>query len=85
MSGIKLQKRENDFFISYGHRGLARVLPLIDLLKGSCGLKIWFDSADGNASERSSELLGGAIGNSRGNSMNPVGFPIDRGPRKQTQ
>jgi hypothetical protein len=65
MSGIKLQKRENDFFISYGHRGLARVLPLIDLLKGA-GLKIWFDSTDGNASERSSELLAGAIGNSRG-------------------
>jgi hypothetical protein len=57
MLGIKLQKRDNDFFISYGHGGLARVLPLIDLLKRDCGLKIWFDSTDGNASERSSELL----------------------------
>jgi TIR domain len=66
MPGIKLQKRENNFFISYGHSGLARVLPLIDLLKRACGLKIWFDSIDGNASERSSALLAGAIGNSRG-------------------
>ena len=66
MAGIKLQKRENDFFVSYGHDDLARVAPLAELLKRVCGLHVWFDTADGNASKRSSELLAGAIGNARG-------------------
>jgi len=66
MTGIKLQKREADFFVSYGHGDLARVKPVVDLLKRVCGLRIWFDGADGNASLRSSELLGNAIGNARG-------------------
>lgn len=66
MAGIKLQKRENDFFVSYGHADLARVAPLVDLLKRLCGLSLWFDNTDGNAATRSSELLGRAIGNARG-------------------
>ena len=66
MAGIKLQKRDDDFFVSYGHGDLARVASLVDLLKRVCGLRVWFDSAEGNASLRSSELLGGAIGNARG-------------------
>ena len=66
MAGIKLQKRENDFFVSYGHADVARVAPLIDLLRRTCGLRVWFDSVDGNAAVRSSELLAGAIGNARG-------------------
>jgi len=65
MPGIKLQKRENDFFVSYGHSDLERVQPLVDLLKRTCGLRVWFDGAEGNAAMRSSELLAGAIGNSR--------------------
>ena len=65
MTGIKLQKRDNDFFVSYGHRDLGRVQPLVDLLRRTCGLRVWFDTTDGNASKRSSELLGGAIGNAR--------------------
>ena len=65
LPGVKLQKREKDFFISYGHGDLARVAPLISLLK-TCGLKIWFDGLEGNAAARSSELLAGAIGNARG-------------------
>jgi hypothetical protein len=66
MSGIKLQKRDHDFFISYGHGDLALVSPLVDLLKRRCGLRVWFDGSQGNAAARSSELLGGAIGNARG-------------------
>lgn len=66
MAGMKLQKRDDDFFVSYGHGDLARVAPLVDLLKRLCGLRIWFDGAEGNAAMRSSELLAGAIGNARG-------------------
>ena len=66
MPGIKLQKRDNDFFVSYGHADLARVMPLVDLLKRTCGLRVWFDGVEGNAALRSSELLAGAIGNARG-------------------
>ena len=55
--GIKLQKRENDFFVSYGHGDLACVTPLVDLLKRVCGLRVWFDGAEGNATLRSSEFL----------------------------
>lgn len=66
MTGIKLQKRDKDFFVSYGHGDHIRMAPLIALLKGVCGLQIWLDSIDGNAAERSSELLASAIGNSRG-------------------
>lgn len=66
MAGIKLQKRDHDFFVSYGHGDLARVAPLVDLLKRRCGLRVWFDGSEGNAAARSSELLGGAIRNARG-------------------
>jgi hypothetical protein len=66
MAGIKLQKRNNDFFVSYGHDDQSRVAPLVDLLSRVCGLRIWFDRGDGNASVRSSELLSDAIGNARG-------------------
>jgi hypothetical protein len=66
MPGIKLQKRDDDFFVSYGHGDLSRVTPLIDLLRRVCGLHIWFDGTDGNASMRSSKLLEGAIQNARG-------------------
>ena len=40
--------------------------PLVDLLKKVAGVRIWYDFDSGNASARSSELLSGAIGNSRG-------------------
>lgn len=66
MGGIKLQKRDDDFFVSYGHDDLPRVIPLVDMLKRVCGLKVWFDGVSGNAAQRSSELLGGAIANARG-------------------
>jgi hypothetical protein len=66
MGGIKLQKRKDDFFVSYGHGDLVRVAPLVGLLKRVCGLGIWFDSADGNAATRSTDLLTNAIQNARG-------------------
>jgi hypothetical protein len=66
MVGIKLQKRKDDFFVSYGHADVMRVAPLVDFLKRTCGLSVWFDGVEGNASVRSSKLLSGAIGNSRG-------------------
>jgi TIR domain len=65
MAGIKIQKRDNDFFVSYGHGDLGRVTPLVDLLKRTCGLRVWFDGVEGNAAVRSSELLAEAIGNAR--------------------
>jgi len=66
MAGIKLQKRRDDFFVSYGHADAVRVAPLIDFLKRTCGLSVWFDGTQGNASVRSSKLLSDAIGNARG-------------------
>ena len=66
MAGIKLQKRGDDFFVSYGHADLSRVSHIVDWLKRICGLKLWFDTDDGNASTRSSELLARAICNARG-------------------
>jgi hypothetical protein len=66
MAGIKLQKREHDFFVSYGHADRASVEPWCRLLSAKCGLKLWFDNVDGNAAQRSSELLASAIGNTRG-------------------
>jgi hypothetical protein len=66
MAGIKLQKRDHDFFVSYAHADSARVTPLVNFLKRVCGLRIWLDSGDGNASVRSSELLSTGLGNARG-------------------
>ncbi len=66
MTDIKLQKRGNDFFVSYGHGDLSRVTPAVNWLRRTCGLQIWFDGVEGNAAMRSSELLELAIGNSRG-------------------
>jgi hypothetical protein len=66
MAGLKLQKRDDDFFVSYGHRDFERVASVVGLLKRTCGFRIWFDGTDANASLRSSELLSGAIGNARG-------------------
>jgi hypothetical protein len=76
---IKLQKRGCDFFISYGHADLTRVTELVSWLKKACGLAIWFDAESGNAAQRSSELLGNAIGNSRG-----VLFLLSEGWKKST-
>ena len=66
MDVIKLQKRSNDLFVSYGGSDLERVRQLVDLLKHKCVLSVWFDGLEGNAAVRSSELIAGAIGNSRG-------------------
>jgi hypothetical protein len=65
MPSIRLQKRANDFFLSHAHKDRKDVQPVVDLLK-SCGMQVWFDSSDGNAALRSSDLLGDAIGNARG-------------------
>ena len=65
LAGIKFQKRDFDFFISYGHDTGGRVGSLVHLLK-KASVRMWYDSDSGNASTRSSELLSDAIGNSRG-------------------
>jgi hypothetical protein len=65
LAGIKFQKRDCDFFVSYGHDTAASVGVIVDLLK-TAGVRLWYDSDSGNAAVRSAELLGGAIGNSRG-------------------
>ncbi|TWO70311.1 toll/interleukin-1 receptor domain-containing protein [Caenimonas sedimenti] len=66
MPGIKLQKRDKDFFVSYGHPDVAKVADIVALLDDKCGLRLWFDAIEGNAAQRSSELLSGAIRNCRG-------------------
>lgn len=66
MGQIKLQKRSNDFFVSYSHADQARAAALVGWLRVPCGLKLWFDDDTGNAAQRSSELLAEAIGNARG-------------------
>ncbi len=56
----KLQKRANDFVVSYDPGDLARVTPLTNLLRKICGLGIGFDGVGGMQSSA------GAIGNARG-------------------
>jgi TIR domain len=63
---IKLQKRQCDFFISYGHADAELLTSLVDWLSRTCGVRLWFDGTDGNAAARSSELISAGIGNSRG-------------------
>jgi hypothetical protein len=66
MTGLKLQKRGYDFFVSYGHADLAPVRALVSFLRKPCGLSVWFDAQSGNAAQRSSELLAAGLGNARG-------------------
>ncbi len=66
MTGLKLQKRGYDFFVSYGHADLQPVRALVSFLRKPCGLSVWFDAQSGNAAQRSSELLAAGLGNARG-------------------
>jgi hypothetical protein len=65
LARVKFQKRRYDLFVSYGDADVARVEPVVRLLAGKAGLEVWFDGEAGNAATRSSELLSGAIENSR--------------------
>ena len=57
MAAVPLQKRPNDFFVSYGHADKARVDPIVNWLRHEVGLKIWNDAQSGNAAERTVENL----------------------------
>ncbi len=52
MAAVPLQKRPNDFFVSYGHADKARVDPIVHWLRHEVGLKMWNDALSGNAAER---------------------------------
>jgi hypothetical protein len=66
LAGIKFQKRDYDFVISYGYETAGRVAPLASMLKDLCGLSVWFDGDSSSASTRSSDPPSEAIGNARG-------------------
>jgi TIR domain len=61
-----LHKRPNDLFVSYGHADRALVEPVVDWLRRSAGLKVWYDASSGNAARRTTDLLGGGIESARG-------------------
>ncbi|HNC31945.1 MAG TPA: toll/interleukin-1 receptor domain-containing protein [Cyclobacteriaceae bacterium] len=63
---MPLQKRPNDLFISYGHADQHRINPIVDWLKRYVGLSVWYDAISGDASKRTTTLLGNAIQASRG-------------------
>ena len=66
MDPVALQKRPNDLFVSYGHADKNRVDTVVDWLRHSVGLKIWYDALSGNAAQRTSALLKDAIQSARG-------------------
>lgn len=66
MAAVPLQKRPNDFFVSYGHADKARVDPIVNWLRHEVGLKIWNDAQSGNAAERTVENLTEGIQSARG-------------------
>ncbi|GIM89187.1 toll/interleukin-1 receptor domain-containing protein [Paractinoplanes toevensis] len=61
-----LQKRPNDLFVSYGHADRELVGPVVDWLRRSAQLKVWYDGTSGNAAQRSTELLAGGLASARG-------------------
>lgn len=61
-----LPKRTNDLFISYGHADRDTVEPVIGWLRNSAGLKVWYDTASGNAAQRTTSLLSRGIESARG-------------------
>jgi TIR domain-containing protein len=66
MAAVPLQKRTDDLFASYGHADKSLVDPIVDWLRKSAGLKVWYDAVSGDASKRSTELLANGIQSSRG-------------------
>ena len=61
-----LQKRANDLFVSYGHADQAIVNPVVDWLRNSAGLKLWYDASSGSAAQRTTDLLSRGIESARG-------------------
>ena len=58
-----LHKRPNDLFVSYGHGDRAVVDPLVNWLRKSAGLKLWYDVSSGGAAQRTTERLARGTGN----------------------
>jgi hypothetical protein len=65
MSVVPLQKRPYDLFVSYAHLDEALVSPIVKWLE-MAGLKVWYDTTSGDASRRSSDLLGRGLQSARG-------------------
>jgi hypothetical protein len=65
MTVLPLQKRPFDLFVSYAHLDEALVSPIVDWLRNA-GLKVWYDSSNGDASKRSSDLLSRGLQSARG-------------------
>ena len=61
-----LHKRPNDLFVSYGHGDRAVVDPLVNWLRKSAGLKLWYDVSSGGGAQRTTERLARGIDSSRG-------------------
>jgi hypothetical protein len=61
-----LQKRANDLFISYGHADQEIVQPIVNWLRKSAGLRLWYDASSGSAAERTTDLLSRGIESARG-------------------
>jgi TIR domain len=66
MAQVSIQKRPNDLFVSYGHADKTIVDPIVEWLRRSAGLKIWYDAASGDGSKRTTTLLADAIQSARG-------------------
>ena len=66
MATIPFQKRTCDLFVSYGHADGQLIDPIVAWLRRAAGLEIWYDATSGDASQRSSELLAGAIRKAKG-------------------
>jgi hypothetical protein len=61
-----LHKRPNDLFVSYGHGDRAVVDPLVDWLRKSAGLKVWYDVNSAGAAQRTTDRLTRGIDSARG-------------------
>jgi len=61
-----LQKRANDLFVSYGHADRTIVSPVVDWLRKSAGLRLWYDATSGSAAQRTTDLLSRGIESARG-------------------
>lgn len=66
MAGLPIQKRPNDLFVSYGHADRNLVDPIVDWLRRSAGLRVWYDETSGDGSKRTTTLLAEGMQSARG-------------------
>lgn len=66
MTGIPLQKRPFDLFVSFSDADREHVEPIVELFTRHVGLKVRFDATRGPAAHRATERLDDGICSSRG-------------------